>query len=336
MLQQYAFDVPGPDALLADGNAPADAPAAAPRLDQFLHAQLRVVEPEVSRARIQRLIADGHAHIDGQLGRAAARLRPGQAVTLHVPAPVPMALEPVEMPLHILFEDAHMLVINKAADLPVHPGAGAKRATLVHGLLAHCTDLSGIGGVLRPGIVHRLDAGTTGVIVVAKHDAAHTALAAQFAKRETDKRYLALVLGQPKTNQGSRNTFFGRHPRHRQRFTGMLTEASRRAHSEWRLRATNGKMSLIEVRLHTGRTHQARVHMAEMGHPIVGDRLYGSPNAPVLAALTHQALHAWRLRIAHPITGAQMAFEAPPPASWWPTAAALPPVSAQDTSSEVL
>lgn len=284
-----------------------------------------------SRARFQRLISDGHVTVDGAQGRAAQRLRGGECVAIAVPAPEPMALTPVPMALDVLHEDADIILVNKPAGLVVHPGAGTRAPTLVHGLLAHCGDLSGIGGVARPGIVHRLDGGTSGVIVVAKHDRAHEGLARQFAQRTTVKRYVALVLGEPKPAQATLCTLFGRHPVHRQRYTSRVPRG-KTAITSYSVQAAAGGLALLDILLGTGRTHQIRVHMAEAGHPVVGDPVYGGrawsriTHAAWRAqgeTLTHQALHAASLAITHPITGKPLRIEAPLPRAWKALAQAL-------------
>ena len=318
--------------------APAELAAPSPRLDVFLTQCLQQAgglgDPAFSRGRIQQLIEAGHVRVDGQAARRAARVRPGQKVDVVVPAPVPLSVVPVAMQLQILHEDGDLLLLNKPAGLVVHPGAGQQGPTLVHGLLAHCHDLSGIGGVLRPGIVHRLDAGTTGVMVVAKNDRAHQHLSAQFAARTVRKRYLALVHGQPRDArgnplaQGRIETAFGRHPTHRQRMTGRLpvADAARMAVTHWRLLGQADGMSLLEVALETGRTHQIRVHMSELGCPVVGDAMYGGGRPvpePLAAQLGHQALHAAQLAFAHPATGVAQVHQAPVPPSWAAMAAQL-------------
>ncbi|HET6345967.1 MAG TPA: RluA family pseudouridine synthase, partial [Myxococcota bacterium] len=256
------------------------------------------------------------------------KLREGQRVEVRIPAPTPSTLVPMAMPLVVLYEDAHVIALDKPAGLVVHPGAGTRGPTLVHGLLAQCGDLSGIGGVTRPGIVHRLDRGTSGVMVVAKHDRAHAGLAEQFSGRTVRKRYLAVVHGAPEPAQATLDTLYGRHPVHRQRFTARVT-SGKRAVTTYRTVASAWGLAVLDVLLGTGRTHQIRVHLAEAGHPIVGDPLYGGrrplPHAPKLVreafdALEHQALHAARLELRHPITGAPLRFEAPPPPSWRPLA----------------
>ena len=223
------------------------------------------------------------------------------------------------MALDVLYEDEDMLALNKPAGLSVHPGAGRSQGTLVNALLAHCRDLSGIGGVLRPGIVHRLDRETSGVLVVAKNDAAHLGLARQFARREVDKRYVAFVVGEPELGQGTCDTLFGRHPTQRKRFSGRVRRG-KRAVTRYQVVRSAGGAAELEVRLETGRTHQIRVHLAELGHPILGDRLYGGRRLgrirddglrALAAGLSRQALHAFRLSLHHPRTGEPLVFEAP-------------------------
>ena len=318
-------------------SAPSSAARPTHRLDHILLHHLShsaAVAAPPSRAAIQRWVAGGHVSVDGQPAlRSGARLRPGQCVSVHIPAAVPSSLVPIAMPLDLLFEDATMLAINKPAHLPVHPGAGVHRATLVHGLLAMGGGFSGIGGVMRPGIVHRLDAGTTGIVLVAKTDAAHQALSRQFAARSVQKTYLALVCGpwpRALADAGLLDTFYGRHPKLRKRFTGRLGNAPKRAKTAYqRLRSQTGPapvLHLLELHLLTGRTHQARVHCAEMGLPLLGDAVYGSRSANRFAQkvnLTHQALHAARISFAHPDDGRPITLSAPPPTDWWSLAEAL-------------
>ncbi len=283
--------------------------------------------PMLSRARLQALIAEGAISINGAPCRPSHRVREGERIQLALPEPKGLAVTAVPMDLQVLYEDAHLLVLNKPAHLVVHPGAGTTEPTLVHGLLAHCRDLSGIGGVLRPGIVHRLDKGTSGVMVVAKNDRSHQSLAEQFAARSIQKGYIALVWGVPKPSseadaQGDLiDTPYGRHPKARRRMTGDLPfeEGGRRARTRWRLVGEDGTLALLAVTLLTGRTHQIRAHLSEMGHPIVGDALYGHGNPALPEAcptLDHQALHAAYLAFEHPVTGERMRYRAPVPASW--------------------
>lgn len=275
--------------------------------------------PPLSRSHIARLIGAGHLTVDGQVTKPSARLRGGERLVLHLPPPRPLVLVPEPMALEVLFEDEHLIAINKAAGMVVHPGAGRDTGTLVHGLLAHCGDLSGIGGVERPGIVHRLDRDTSGVLVVAKSDAAHRGLAAQFAERQVEKRYLAWVRGVPKPPRGHLDTPFGRHPKDRKRFSGRVT-SGRRAVTDYKVRAEGGGAARVHVQIHTGRTHQIRVHLTELGHPVLGDALYGGrgslPPGPLrdwVAALRRHALHAHRLKLLHPVSGDELELVAPVP-----------------------
>jgi 23S rRNA pseudouridine1911/1915/1917 synthase len=307
---------------------PAD--AGGQRLDSFLAARAAdapddVVWAQLSRARFQQLIDTQAVTLDGKPCRAALRLKGGERIVVSMAPPVPMGVTPVPMPLHILYEDADLIVINKAQGLVVHPGAGTHAPTLVHGLLAHCADLSGIGGVMRPGIVHRLDRGTSGAMVVAKHDRAHEGLAKQFEERQVTKRYIALTLGIPNPQRATLHTYYGRHPVHRQRYTSRL-QSGKNAITSYAVSASEGGIALLDILLGTGRTHQIRVHLSEIGHPIVGDALYGGATQlarikdPEMreqaAALPHQALHAAHLAFAHPISGAPLQFSADLPEAW--------------------
>lgn len=302
--------------------------AAGERLDRYL-AELADggsdTLPGLSRSRLQRLIKTGHVRVDDASVRPALSLRGGEIITVELPPPEPIDVVPESMDLDVVFEDGDMVVINKPAGLIVHPGAGHSHGTLVNGLLAHCRDLSGIGGLLRPGIVHRLDRGTSGVLIVAKNDAAHLALARQFAERSVKKRYVAFVHGVPTPASDTIDTFYGRHRRDRRRFTSRIqpaTDSGRRAVTRYRVRASGGGVARLEVSLLTGRTHQIRVHLFERGHPVLGDPLYGGarpsklPKGPVrdhATKLDHQALHAEEIRIDHPSTGAPLRFRAPSP-----------------------
>ncbi len=274
--------------------------------------------PELSRARVQALIRDGHARVDGRATKPSARMSGGEHIQLSVPPAEPALPEPEDLPLSVLFQDRDLLVLDKAPGMVVHPAAGHRRGTLVNALLHHVRDLQGVGGTLRPGLVHRLDKDTSGCLVVAKNDAALRGLQASFKTRRVQKTYLALVHGHP-PGEGHMETAYGRHPRHRQRFTGRLTEG-KPARTAFRVLERLHGAALLEVDLLTGRTHQIRVHLAEAGHPLLGDVLYGGTRKgdarvkATQAALGRQALHAWRLAFPHPRTGAQRRFEAPVPA----------------------
>jgi 23S rRNA pseudouridine1911/1915/1917 synthase len=294
-----------------------DEAGAGARLDAWLARAM----PALSRARIQSLIEDGHVGLEGGRARPSSRLRLGQAVTLTVPPPQAPALQPEAIALQVVHEDDDLLVVDKPAGLVVHPGAGASCGTLVNALLHHARNLSGVGGVLRPGIVHRLDKGTSGLMVVAKNDAAHRALATQFAGRTVEKEYLALVLGTPRLKEGTVDAAIGRDPHHRQRMS-VRAPRGREARSAWRVVETFEGAALLRVRIHTGRTHQIRVHLSSLGHPVAGDATYGGKRTPssrsaaaraALTGLTRPALHAARLSFVHPRTGQRLAFESPLP-----------------------
>jgi 23S rRNA pseudouridine1911/1915/1917 synthase len=291
---------------------PASLPGA--RLDAWLRDQL----PNVSRGALQRLLAEGHIRVNGEPAKPNRAPRVGDRITIAWPAARPAEARPEAIPLEILHEDADLLVLNKAPGLVVHPAAGHEDGTLVNALLHHCAGrLSGIGGVARPGIVHRLDKDTSGCLVVAKHDAAHVALAKQFAERSLAKTYLALVCGVPAVEAGEIRAAIARHPSHRKRMA-VTDGGGREAWTSWRRRERLAGAALLEATLHTGRTHQLRVHFQHIGHPIVGDDTYGErPNARLAEAAgwraPRQMLHAWRLEFTHPGTGAEMAFEAPVP-----------------------
>lgn len=292
------------------------------RLDQHLSRTF----PELSRSRIQALIDEGHVRVDGRPPKGSARARGGELIEIDVPAPVPATPEAEDLPLTILYEDKDLVVLDKAAGMVVHPAAGNWQGTLVNALLYKVKDLQGVGGELRPGLVHRLDKDTTGCLVVAKNERALTALQASFKSRDVNKLYLALVHGVPAPAEGRIETLYGRHPIHRMRFTGKVREG-KRAETGYRVLETFGtSAALVEVNLLTGRTHQVRVHFAELGktgHPLLGDELYGGTRrtkdrlaAEAQALLGRQALHAWRLSFPHPRSGKLLAFEAPVPADF--------------------
>ncbi len=282
------------------------------RLDAVLAARA----PGLSRARIASLIREGRAAVDGVVvRRPSTRVAAGAVLTLEVPEPAPDRAVPQDLPLRIAYQDADVVVVDKAPGMVVHPGAGHPDGTLVNALLHHVGDLSGIGGVLRPGIVHRLDRGTSGLLVVAKHDAAHRALAAQFADRTAGRTYLALVRGEPRADRGTLDAPIGRHRVHRVRFTSVDPAGEpKRAVTHWEVLGRAAGHALVKCRLQTGRTHQIRVHLADAGHPLVGDPLYGPRRAR--GEGDRPMLHAWKLRFAHPSTGEMVGFEAPLPADF--------------------
>lgn len=274
----------------------------AERFDQFLAAKL----PAFSRARVQILIKEGFATINGTTAKPSSKIRAGDQIEVTEPPPTPSEVLPQEIPLTILFEDPDLVVIDKPAGLVVHPAAGNPDGTLVNALLHHCEDLSGIGGVERPGIVHRLDKETSGCLVVAKNDVVHRALIGQFAGREVTKIYLALAAGRFPRLSGEIREPIGRHPVHRQKMA--VVERGRASHTSWRILKELPCGSLVECTLHTGRTHQIRVHLKHLGHPVLGDELYGKRGA-----FQRQMLHAWKLGFTHPASGKPMEFTAPIP-----------------------
>ena len=280
------------------------------RLDQFLAARL----DSLSRSRVQALIEAGHVSVDGAAARASSRLKGHELVLVDVPAPEPAEPVAEDLPLTVLFQDRDVLVLDKAAGMVVHPAAGHRDGTLVNALLHHVKDLQGVGGELRPGIVHRLDKDTSGVLVIAKHDEALAALQAAFKAREVEKVYLALVHGQP-AERGTFRTLHGRHPTQRLKFTGKVARG-KEAVTHWDVTRRFAHAARVEVRLETGRTHQIRVHFAEAGHPLLSDALYGTKASRRPEIIARQALHAWKLCFPHPRTGKRLAFTAPVPADF--------------------
>lgn len=277
------------------------------RLDVFLAAAAGA-----TRAQVQRWIEAGRVHVNARAARSAQRIEAGDEIVAEPPEPEPSGVAPEATPLAVLHEDADVIVIDKPAGLVVHPSPGHASGTLVNALLHHCPDLSGIGGVRRPGIVHRLDRGTSGVLVVAKHDAAHEALSRQFRDHSIERVYLALVRGMPSAEEGFVDRAIGRHRTDRKRMS-VRTHHGREARTRWRVRERfrrSGCM-LLEVRPETGRTHQIRVHLASAGMPIVGDPVYGGGGGP--CSLERPALHAAVLGFTHPGTGERVRFESPLP-----------------------
>ncbi|MEI7880445.1 MAG: RluA family pseudouridine synthase [bacterium] len=279
-----------------------------------LDAWLSLVEPDLSRARIQDLIRTGHITLNGKPAKPSQTLVTGQEIQIDIPPPVEVDLKPEAIPLDVLFEDADLIVINKPAGLVVHPAAGHASGTLVNALLAHCPDLAGIGGEKRPGIVHRLDRDTTGVMVVAKNDIAMRALSSQFKHRQTTKEYLALVWGHLTPPSGRAETLIGRNPHDRKKMC-TKPDIGRPAITNYETREKFADTSLLRVSIETGRTHQIRVHMAHLGHSIVGDPQYGRPRRDTLPVPVpaRQMLHAASLTFTHPATGQVLTFEAPLP-----------------------
>ena len=273
------------------------------RIDRHLVRAL----PELSRSRIQQLIRAGFVRLNGATTRPHQVVRTGDQIELTNPTPEKIETRPEAIPLEILFEDDDLVVINKPAGMTVHPAAGHREHTLVNALLHHCPTLSGIGGKERPGIVHRLDKETSGCLVAAKNDVAHRHLSKQFAERSVDKIYLALVAGKLQKQTGVIEERIGRHPVHRQRMS-ISSRRGRAARTEYRVLHSNEQAGLLECRLHSGRTHQVRVHLHYLGHPVLGDKIY----APRLAKnFPRQMLHAWKLGFRHPRTGERKNFEAP-------------------------
>jgi 23S rRNA pseudouridine1911/1915/1917 synthase len=300
---------PSPTVLSVDQSLPNE------RLDAWLSAHLA----PLSRGTVQRLIRQGHILIDGQTVKPTLSPKAGQRIEIHWPAPEPSSAEPEAIPLRVLFEDDDLLVLDKPPGMVTHPSAGHHRGTLVHALLHHCQgQLSGIGGVARPGIVHRLDRDTSGCMVIAKNDRTHLALSTQFGSRAVHKIYHALLCGRLEPERGEIRAAIARHPTHRKRMA--VTDGSGRdAWTSFRLLERLGPVTLVEACLHTGRTHQVRVHFKHIGFPLVGDTTYGKRQSQHLAQSTgfsapRQMLHAFRLAFRHPHRNEPLAFEAA-----WPT-----------------
>jgi 23S rRNA pseudouridine1911/1915/1917 synthase len=296
-------------------------PGARPdRADKILAAAF----PAHSRTAWQRAFDAGLVAMDGEPIARKQTVGPGDEIEYAFPEVKVAPLRPVALPLDVLFEDEHCIALNKAAGMVVHPGAGTGEDTLVHALLAHCAgSLSGVGGVERPGIVHRLDRETSGVIIVAKHDAAHRALAGQFAERTLEKTYLAAVDGVPRLLSGSLRAPIGRNPQHRHKMAVVEGPTGREAHTDWEVKERFGtRAALVACHIHTGRTHQIRVHLKHLGHVLLGDVVYGWKARPDLV-VPRVMLHAARLALSHPHTGEPLVLEAPPPADFQAVMAAL-------------
>ncbi|NLW09634.1 MAG: RluA family pseudouridine synthase [Firmicutes bacterium] len=275
------------------------------RIDRLLSA----MEWAPSRAYIQKLLKNGKVFVNGSPVKASYRPEAGEEILVEEEEPEPAGVEAQPLPLAILYEDEDLIVINKPRGMVVHPAPGNRENTLVNALLAHCRELSGVGGVARPGIVHRLDKDTSGVLVAAKNDFTHLALARQFQERTMTKKYLALVHGRVSPPEGEINAPIGRHPVHRKKMA--VIPSGKPAVTRYRVLEYAGPCSLLEVTLETGRTHQIRVHMQYIGHPLVGDELYGRKGEE--SPLTGQALHAAVLGFLHPRTGRYQEFVAPLP-----------------------
>lgn len=278
------------------------------RLDLYLAQRLQ--DENLTRSRIQQLIKSGHVLVNGESQKTRYLVQAGDAIRIEIPAPVPVSLKGEPVHFVPLFEDDDLIVLSKPPDTVVHPACGHERATLVHGLLFHCEELSGINGEARPGIVHRLDKDTSGVMVVAKTDFAHHALVEQFKGRQIKKIYHALVDGVPRERHGTINLPMGRHPVHRKKMA--VRDDGREAVTHWQVLESFARFSYLEIRLETGRTHQIRVHMAALGHPVAGDPVYGRKN-PLYPDLhiSRQCLHAYLLRFRHPRTDEVLEFTAP-------------------------
>jgi 23S rRNA pseudouridine1911/1915/1917 synthase len=285
------------------------------RLDSFLRERF----PAASRGALQRLIEQGHIRVNDKSVKPTHSPRAGEKIGIYWPEPKTAEAQPEEMPLEILFEDDSLLVLNKPAGLVVHPAAGHEEHTLVNALLHHCRgSLSGIGGVARPGIVHRLDKDTSGCLVVAKNDAAHLALSKQFSERRVKKIYHAIVCGELTRDAGEIRAAIARHPSHRKRMAARDDDSGRAAHTRWRTLERLQDATFVEAQIFTGRTHQIRVHFQFIGHPLVGDDTYGERQNKKFAELSGYVaprvmLHAHELGFTHPETEEELNFEAPLP-----------------------
>jgi 23S rRNA pseudouridine1911/1915/1917 synthase len=284
--------------------------AAGTRLDRWLAASLS----GLSRARLQALIEAREVRVDGVARKAAHRLRGGETVDVTVPPPPPDGLAPEPLGLAIVFEDEHLLVVDKPAGMVVHPGAGHALGTLAAGALAHAPQIAGVGGPRRPGIVHRLDKDTSGLLVLAKTPLAYASLTAQLAARTASRKYLAIVHGRVARAAGTVDAPIGRDPRHRQRMAVSAPGRGKRALTSYRVLERFRDFSYLELTLGTGRTHQIRVHLASLGHPVAGDVVYGRGRRPLPVPLEGHALHAAALAVLHPVGQARLEFAAPLPA----------------------
>ena len=289
------------------------------RLDVFLSR----CDPSLSRSRVQQLIQQGAVRVGSRPVRASIRVRQGETIHCEIPPANKYDVEPEDIPLSVIYEDESLLVVDKPSGMVVHPAAGHHQGTLVNAILFHSKDLSGIGGVLRPGIVHRLDKDTSGLLVVAKSDRAHQALTEQFRQRLVKKTYMALVYGDVKGDQGMIDLPVGRHPEDRKKMS-TRSRRGREAATRWQMKERFGVATLLKVDIETGRTHQIRVHLHAIGHPVVGDSVYGDARRAnavkepalrtTLKGMKRQALHAAHLSFSHPLTGEPLSFSSPTPA----------------------
>ena len=277
------------------------------RLDVFVVERF----PELSRSHVQKLIEQGNVLVDGTVRKANYKLRGAEAVQVTVPQAEPISVEPEDIPLDILYEDKDIIVVNKARGMVVHPASGVYSGTLVNALLYHCQDLSGINGEIRPGIVHRLDKDTSGVMVCAKNDTAHLDLAEQIRTKTAHRTYWAIVHGNIKEEAGIIKGNIGRHPTDRKKMA-IVRENGKPAVTHFKVLERFGEYTLVECQLETGRTHQIRVHMTSIGHPLVNDPKYG-PKKSSPFAINGQALHSLQLTLTHPVTKEEMTFTAPLP-----------------------
>jgi len=288
-------------------------------------------ELDLTRSQIKRLIDDGCVLVNGKAAKTSTKLRPGDGVEVRQPPPVEARAIAQNIPLTILYEDEHLIVVDKAPGMVVHPAPGHPDGTLVNALLGHCTDLSGIGGELRPGIVHRIDKDTSGVLVVSKDDATHHGLADGFKNKIHKREYLAIAHPGPKVAKGTMDTLHGRHPVHRKKFSSKVTRGKTAVTHYSVLQRFSEPIALLSLRLETGRTHQIRVHCADSGFPLLADPMYSrtpksEPLRSLAQALARQALHAAHLGFVHPITGESLSFRSPLPADMQAVLDALTPL----------
>ncbi|MFN0125251.1 MAG: RluA family pseudouridine synthase [Verrucomicrobiales bacterium] len=298
----------------------ADAEACGQRVDRFLALRL----PDVSRSRVTALIREGEVVVNGRAIKPSHELNVGDLVTVTLPEAKPVATVAQDIPLTVLYEDEDLAVLDKSSGMVVHPGAGHEEGTIVNALLHRFGPLSSIGGEQRPGIVHRLDKETSGCLVVARNDATHAALSAQFAGRETEKLYYAVVEGHPSPETGRIENFMARHPTNRVHMAVVPEGHGRHAVTDYHVVHSGPHWALVRCTLHTGRTHQIRVHLKSLGHPLLGDDVYAKPRRQ-LVAVPRLMLHAWRLGFTHPRTSRRLVFTAPLPPEFEPFLPSAPP-----------